>query len=59
MGAGLASTAHRAKGFDMGIMAAMDTEQTVLDYASHPAHLVVNKFREALCMDTLVFDMQV
>jgi hypothetical protein len=59
MGGVLASTAHRAQGFDMGVMAVLDTEQNVLDYASHPAHLVVHKIREALCTDTLVYDMQV
>lgn len=59
MGGVLASTAHRAQGFDMGIMAVLDTEQSVLDYASHPAHLVVHKIREGLCTDTLVYDMTV
>jgi hypothetical protein len=59
MGGVLASTAHRAQGFDMGILGVLDNEQSVLDYASHPAHLVDHKIREALCTDTLVFDMQV
>ncbi|KAI1342534.1 hypothetical protein F5Y15DRAFT_413041 [Xylariaceae sp. FL0016] len=38
MGPPLASTAHRAKGFDLGIMTVMETEQDVLAYADHPAH---------------------
>lgn len=59
MGRALASTAHRAKGFDLTILVVMDSEQSVLDYASHPAHMVVNKFRETLCEDAMIFDMQV
>lgn len=59
MGGVLASTAHRAKGFDMGLMTVMDDEQSVLGYATHPAHLVLHKLRESLCTDTLVYDMVV
>ncbi|KAH8891507.1 hypothetical protein GQ53DRAFT_648608, partial [Thozetella sp. PMI_491] len=59
MGRGLASTAHRAQGFDMGIMTVMNTEADVLAYAPHPAHQKVHKIREALCHDTIVFDMVV
>lgn len=59
MGGVLASTAHRAQGFDMGLMTVMDKEEDVLAYAPHPAHQKVHKIREALCTDTLVYDMVV
>ncbi|KAJ5018896.1 hypothetical protein K4K57_002952 [Colletotrichum sp. SAR 10_99] len=39
LGPPLASTAHRAQGFDMALMTVMDTEEQVLAYAGHPAHL--------------------
>ena len=57
MGAVLASTAHRAQGFDMGLMTVMETEEDVLAYAPHPAHQKVHKLRETLCHDTIVYDM--
>ena len=43
----------------MGVMTVMDTEADVLAYATHPAHLKVHKIREALCYETLVYDMVV
>ena len=57
MGGVLASTAHRAQGFDMGLMTVLDTEADVLAYAPHPAHQKVHKLREPLCSDTIVYDM--
>lgn len=57
MGGVLASTAHRAQGFDMGLMTVMETEADVLAYAPHPAHQKVHGIREALCTDTIVYDM--
>ena len=57
MGPVLGSTAHRAQGYDYGIMTVMDTEADVLAYAPHPAHQKVHKIREALCTETIVFDM--
>lgn len=41
----------------MGLMTVMETEADVLAYATHPAHLKVHKIREALCHETLVYDM--
>lgn len=40
LGPPLASTAHRAQGYDMGLVTVLETEAQVLAYASHPAHLV-------------------
>lgn len=33
------STAHRAQGFDMGLVAILDKPETLKVYAEHPAHL--------------------
>lgn len=38
LGPPLASTAERAQGFDMGLIAVLETEEQVLSYAGHPAH---------------------
>ncbi|PSN72952.1 hypothetical protein BS50DRAFT_174402 [Corynespora cassiicola Philippines] len=57
LGPPLASTAHRAQGWDMGLMTLMDTEQDVLNYAGHEAHQKVHKLREAICDETLAYDM--
>jgi hypothetical protein len=59
MGGVLASTAHRAQGFDMGIMTVLGTEEEVLAYAPHPAHQKVHQIRLPLCDDTIVYDMVV
>ncbi|KAF2184124.1 hypothetical protein K469DRAFT_710036 [Zopfia rhizophila CBS 207.26] len=55
----LASTAHRSQGFDMALMTVMETEKDVLAYAGHEAHQKVHKIREAICDDTLAYDMVV
>jgi hypothetical protein len=34
-----ASTAHRAMGFDMGLVAVLEDEKALSGYAAHPAHL--------------------
>ncbi|CAI6100881.1 hypothetical protein V2G26_010451 [Clonostachys chloroleuca] len=57
MGPPLASTAHRSQGFDMGLFTILETEEQVLAYAGHPAHQKVHKIREAICDDTLAYDM--
>lgn len=51
LGPPLASTAHRARGFDMALVAVLDTEEQVLGYAGHPAHqkCVLQAF-SGLCM---------
>ncbi|KAH9235557.1 hypothetical protein K456DRAFT_1833805 [Colletotrichum gloeosporioides 23] len=59
LGPPLASTAHRAQGFDMALMTVMDTEEQVLAYAGHPAHLKLHKIREAVCTETLAYDLVV
>jgi hypothetical protein len=66
-------TAHRAKGFDMGIVAVLEKPGDVEPYGTHPAHQEyviasgiweftdddrVHKMREELCDDTLAFDME-
>ncbi|KAI0975089.1 hypothetical protein F4678DRAFT_457353 [Xylaria arbuscula] len=35
----LPATAHRAQGFDMGLVAVLEKPDDVLTYADHPAHL--------------------
>lgn len=35
----LAATAHRSKGFDMGLVAVLERAADVEPYASHPAHM--------------------
>lgn len=57
MGPVLGSTAHRAQGYDMGIVTVLDAEEDVLAYAPHPAHQKVHQLRLALCTETVVFDM--
>jgi Stress responsive A/B Barrel Domain len=35
----LTSTAHRSKGFNMGLVAVLEKEGDIKVYAEHPAHL--------------------
>ncbi|KXL47999.1 hypothetical protein M433DRAFT_157523 [Acidomyces richmondensis BFW] len=58
IGPPLAITAHRANGFDMGIVAILDRPEDIQVYAEHPAHLRVHKLREALCSNTIVYDLE-
>ncbi|KAJ3542944.1 hypothetical protein NM208_g3835 [Fusarium decemcellulare] len=55
----LASTAHRAQGFDLGLIAILNTEADVLAYGPHPAHQAVNKIREEIAAETLAYDLEV
>ncbi|KAJ5950393.1 Dimeric alpha-beta barrel [Penicillium vulpinum] len=48
----------RAQGFDMGLVAVLETAEHVASYAVHPAHLEVHKMREELCDDTLAYDLE-
>ncbi|KAL2006369.1 hypothetical protein VTN00DRAFT_10023 [Thermoascus crustaceus] len=48
----------RAKGFDMGLVAVLESPDHVASYATHPAHLEVHKMREELCEDTLAYDLE-
>ena len=38
VGSGLAVTAHRAKGYDMGVVATLEKVEDVTSYGLHPAH---------------------
>ena len=40
IGPPLASTAHRAQGYDMGLVTVLETEEQLLAYAKHPAHIL-------------------
>ncbi|KAJ5793699.1 Dimeric alpha-beta barrel [Penicillium paradoxum] len=57
-GAPLPISIPRAKGFDMGLVAVLETAEHVTTYAIHPAHLEVHKMREELCEDTLAYDLE-
>ncbi|KAH8176575.1 stress responsive a/B barrel domain-containing protein [Sarocladium implicatum] len=59
LGPPLASTAHRAQGYDMGLVTVLDTEEQVLAYATHPAHLVLHNIRIEVCTETLAYDLEV
>ncbi|KAJ5561718.1 Dimeric alpha-beta barrel [Penicillium sp. DV-2018c] len=48
----------RAHGFDMGLVAVLETAEHIATYAVHPAHLEVHKMREELCDDTLAYDLE-
>ncbi|GFF47899.1 hypothetical protein IFM61606_04536 [Aspergillus udagawae] len=48
----------RAKGFDMGLVAVMESPGAVATYATHPVHLELSKLREELCDDTLAYDLE-
>ena len=37
-GRALATTAHRAKGYDIGVVALLENAETVTAYGLHPAH---------------------
>ncbi|KAL2000380.1 hypothetical protein VTN02DRAFT_3190 [Thermoascus thermophilus] len=48
----------RAKGFDMGLVAVLESPDHVAGYATHPVHLEVHKMREELCEDMLAYDLE-
>lgn len=74
VGSGLAVTAHRAKGYDMGLVATLEKVEDVTSYGLHPAHQEfehplssfitpsdnrrTHRMREELCDDTLAFDFE-
>lgn len=39
MGPPLASTAQRAQGFNLGLLAVLESEEHLAGYATHPAHV--------------------
>ncbi|KAI1077021.1 hypothetical protein F5B20DRAFT_583759 [Whalleya microplaca] len=54
----LPATAHRSKGYDIGLVAVLEKPGDVAVYAAHPAHLEVQEIRERLCVDTLAYDLE-
>lgn len=57
VGPPLATTKHRAQGYDMGLVAVLEREEDVAVYASHPAHLETQELREGLSDETLAYDL--
>ncbi|PVH69130.1 stress responsive A/B barrel domain protein [Cadophora sp. DSE1049] len=53
------ATAARAKGFDMALVAILESMDDILSYAKHPAHLEVHEAREQICDETIAFDIEV
>jgi len=53
----LESTAHRSKGFDLGLVAILEKPEDVAVYVAHPAHVKVNSLREAITEDALAYDL--
>ncbi|KAI1100862.1 hypothetical protein F4804DRAFT_317751 [Jackrogersella minutella] len=58
VGPPLAVTAHRSKGFDMGLVAVLEKQEDLAVYATHPAHLHAQELREEICEDSLAYDME-
>lgn len=54
----LASTAHRALGYDLGLISILEKPEDVAVYAQHPAHLNVHHVREKICDHTLAYDLE-
>jgi hypothetical protein len=54
----LASTAHRAQGYDLALVATLEKAEDVKVYAEHPAHLKVHQVREAVSDETLAYDLE-
>ncbi|CAK3809809.1 Hypothetical predicted protein [Lecanosticta acicola] len=48
----------RAQGFDLGLVAILEKAEDIKVYAEHPAHLKVHALREAICEDTLAYDLE-
>ncbi|KAL7901871.1 hypothetical protein HDV63DRAFT_378083 [Trichoderma sp. SZMC 28014] len=51
-------TAHRAQGFDMGLIAILEKPEDVQTYSKHPAHQCVHEIRETICSETLAYDFE-
>ncbi|ODM16780.1 hypothetical protein SI65_07745 [Aspergillus cristatus] len=48
----------RAKGFDFGLVAVLESPEHVEGYSKHPVHLESQKLRLDLCEDTLAYDLE-
>ncbi|KAJ9602730.1 hypothetical protein H2200_012924 [Cladophialophora chaetospira] len=56
----LASTAFRAKGFDLALVAILERPEDAPIYAEHPKHVkIVEELRPKLFDEVVVFDLQV
>ena len=56
----LESTAHRAQGYDFGLVAVLEHPDQVAGYAAHPAHQKVHHERLAIgdeSVETLAYDL--
>ncbi|OTB05028.1 hypothetical protein M426DRAFT_320341 [Hypoxylon sp. CI-4A] len=57
VGPPLPATVHRSKEFNLGIVAILEKPEDLAGYATHPAHMEVQDYRQDLCEDTLVYDL--
>ncbi|RFU25344.1 hypothetical protein B7463_g10994, partial [Scytalidium lignicola] len=57
-GSPLLVTAHRAKGYDLGLVAVLKKPEDITVYGDHLAHQKLHKLREAISTDTLAYDME-
>lgn len=55
---GIASTAHKAKGYQYGLCAVLESAEYLPGYTAHPAHQVVNRLREVIVENNLAFDYE-
>ncbi|KAF9884534.1 hypothetical protein FE257_001479 [Aspergillus nanangensis] len=49
---------HRTKGYDMGIVLQLETAAHLEKFASHPGHVRLHYMREAMCEDSLAFNLE-
>jgi len=54
----LTMTAHRALGYDMGIVVVLETAKDLEVFGPHPAHQLVHELRVKLCDESLAYDME-
>lgn len=57
-GPGLAVSAPRAKGYDMGLVATLEKVDDIAPYGTHPAHSETQRLREEISDDALAFDFE-
>ncbi|KAI1642846.1 uncharacterized protein F4817DRAFT_277780 [Daldinia loculata] len=52
-------TAHRSRGYNMGLVAVLEKAEDIAGYATHPAHLYTHELRNEICEDdTLAYDLE-
>lgn len=54
----LPATAHRTQGYNLGLVAILESSEDLKGYAEHPAHIKVNDLRLAVTDETLAYDME-